>query len=57
MSCALRDDVSIDTTIRASRLPSPSAATGHVLNRITNLRVRPNGSIQISPFGQRHDIR
>ena len=28
---------SIDTTISTRRLPSPSAATGHVLNRIVDL--------------------
>ena len=33
MSCAFRDNVSIDTTIKSRRLPSPIAATGHVLKR------------------------
>src|SRR4029077_9588067 len=30
------DDVNIDTTISTRRLPRPSAATGHVLNRIVS---------------------
>jgi hypothetical protein len=33
MSCAFRDSVSIDTTIKSRRLPSPIAATGQVLKR------------------------
>src|SRR5262245_33942571 len=33
MSCAFQDSVNVETTIRISRLPNPSAATGHVLNR------------------------
>src|SRR5947207_9028951 len=33
MSCAFREEASIDTTISRSRLPSPRAATGHVFNR------------------------
>src|SRR5688500_3308995 len=34
MSSAVRADASIDTAIKTTRLPSPSAATTHVLSRI-----------------------
>src|SRR5262245_54252380 len=51
MSWALRDDVSIDTTIKRRRLPRPSAATGHVFNRIRN----PQHSGE--PFRQDYPVR
>lgn len=55
MSCALRDVVSIATTIKTRRLPSPTAATGHVLNRIMtsdpNAQANPCGQQQASGEG------
>src|SRR5687767_12909025 len=39
MSWALCDVVSIATTMRTSRLPSPTAATGHVEKRITASKI------------------
>ena len=37
MSCALRDDASIDSAISTTRLPRPSAATSQVLSRIREI--------------------
>src|SRR5688572_25198965 len=34
MSWTLRDDATIDTAIKTTRLPSPNAATSHVLSRM-----------------------
>ena len=42
----LRDAASIDTAISSRSPPSPSAATYHVLNRMTNLRSLRKSSIQ-----------
>jgi hypothetical protein len=38
MSWALRDAASTDAAISSRRLPSPTAATSHDLNRMMNLR-------------------
>src|SRR5262245_37334474 len=38
MFWALRDDASIDTASRITRLPSPNAATSHVLSRMSTRR-------------------
>src|SRR5205085_9031059 len=39
MSCALRDDASIESAMRRTRLASPSAATIQVFRRITPPRM------------------
>ena len=54
MSWVLRDDASIDTAINTTRLPSPNAATSHVLSRMWTSK--PTSSTQRTSSDRRAGI-
>src|SRR5688572_8813458 len=55
MSCALRDEASIETAINTTRLPRPSAATIHVFSRMSPPRDARLSSVR-HPSGGRHPV-